>query len=155
MKTDRFYPVGTWLTWLVGGTLLVWSVTQNYDLVFNQYAQQFKMNAWNTSELGSVIRQFADSSGSKDDAWVIPYPHWVDTRIVGIRAGFPDKDYALWSENIKDTVNNTGAKLYLVKPEDTETIELLKMYYPDGVLRLYVSQVEGRDFYMYSVPPLE
>jgi 4-amino-4-deoxy-L-arabinose transferase-like glycosyltransferase len=154
-KSDRLSPGGKWLAWAMGIVLLSWSASQNYELVFNQYAQQFRTNAWNTSELGAVIQQFADSSGAEDSAWVIPYPHWVDTRLVGIRAGYPERDYALWPENIIDTLDDPRAKLYLVKPEDTETINLLKMYYPTGVLRLYESQVAGRDFYMYSVPPKE
>jgi hypothetical protein len=154
-RSNRLGAGGKWLAWIVGGILLTGSAGQNYDLVFNQYAQQFKTNAWNTSELGAVIRQFADSSGAEDSAWVIPYPHWVDTRLVGIRAGFPERDYALWPENIIETVNDPRPKLYLVKPEDTETIDLLQMLYPNGVLRLYDSKVVGRDFYMYSVPPVQ
>jgi hypothetical protein len=155
LKSRRLSPGGTWLAWGVAGLLLFWSGNQNYDLVFNQYANQFKTNAWNTSELGAIIRQFADSAGAEDSAWVIPYPHWVDTRLVGIRAGFPERDYALWRENIVDTVSDPRPKLYLVKPEDGETISLLRGFYPTGVLRLYESQSEGRDFYMYSVPPVE
>jgi hypothetical protein len=63
------------------------------------------------------------------------------------------EDYALWPENIIDTVDEPGAKLYLVKPEDNESIQLLEMYYPNGVNRLYESQADGRDFYMFTVPP--
>ena len=42
-----------------------------------------------------------------------------------------------------------------VKPEDIETLDLLKDFYPTSVMRLYESQVDGRDFYMISVPPAE
>jgi hypothetical protein len=155
LRSESLAPGGTWLAWFMGVILLVWSANQNYDLVFDQYAQQFRTNAWNTSELGAVIRQFADTTGAEDSAWIVPYPHWVDTRLVGIRAGFPERDYALWPENIVDSLNDPRPKLYLVKPEDEDTIELLRSFYPTGVLRLYESQVEGRDFYMYSVPPVE
>jgi hypothetical protein len=155
LKSSRLAPGGTWLAFGVGAILLIWSASQNYGLVFEQYNQQFRQNAWNTSELGAVIRQFVDSSGAEDSAWVVPYPHWVDTRLVGIRAGFPKRDYALWRENISSTLNDPRAKLFLVKPEDQETIELLRELYPTGVLRLFDSQSEGRDFYMYSVPPTE
>jgi hypothetical protein len=155
LKSKRLSPGGGWLAWLLAAALLSLSASQNYDLVFNMYAQQFKTNAWNTSELGAVIRQFADSSGAEDSAWVVPYPHWVDTRLVGIRAGFPERDYALWPENIIDTVDDGRAKLYLLKADDAATIEILRTLYPSGVLRLYDSQAEGRDFYMYSVPPTE
>jgi len=153
LRSARLAPGGKWLAWVVGAVLLTWSASQNYDLVFHQYAEQFKTNAWNTSELGAVIRQFADTTGTAESAWVIPYPYWVDTRLVGIRAGYPQRDYALWPEDIIQTVDEPGAKLYLVKPEDSESIRLLSEYYPNGVLKLFDSQVDGRDFYMYSVPP--
>ena len=152
MKTRNLAPGGTWLAWLVGGGLLVGAAVQNYDLVFDQYASQFRTNAWNTSELGAVIRQFADSTGAEDSAWVVPYPHWVDTRLVGIRAGFPNRDYALWPERIPETVGDLRPKLFLVKPEDTDTLELLSNLYPTSVQRLFDSQIDGRDFYMVSVP---
>ena len=86
---------------------------------------------------------------------MVPYPHWVDTRLVGMRAGYPLRDYALWRENIPETVDDPRPKLYLVKPEDTETLELLRSLYPTSVERLFQSQVPGRDFYMVSVPPVE
>jgi len=155
LTASRLAPVGTWLAWGLGGVLLMGSASQDYNLVFQDYDQQFRLNAWNTSEMGAIIRQFADSSGSEDSAWVVPYPHWVDTRLVGIRAGFPERDYALWRESIGDTLSDPRPKLFLVKPEDTETIELLRSLYPAGVLRLYESQSIGRDFYLYSVPPTE
>ncbi len=155
LQSKRLAPGGVWLSWIVSAFLISWSASQNYDLVFNQYSIQFQNNAWNTSELGAIIEQFVDSVGAYDSAWVVPYPHWVDTRLVGIRAGYPEKDYALWRENIPDTVDDPRPKLYLVKPEDTETIDLLRSLYPTGVLRLYNSKVEGRDFYIFSVPPVE
>jgi hypothetical protein len=155
LRSSRLSPGGTWLAWILSALLLFWSANQNYDLVFDRWALQFRTNAWNTSELGAVIRQFADSSGAEDSAWVVPYPHWVDTRLVGIQAGFPERDYALWRENITDTLSDPRPKLYLVKPEDEETIEILSSLYPTGVLRLYDSRVEGRDFFIYSVPPVE
>jgi hypothetical protein len=155
LQSRRLAPGGVWLSWVLCVFLFTWSGSQNYDLVFNQYATQFRTNAWNTSELGAVIRQFADSAGSQDSAWVIPYPHWVDTRLVGIRAGFPEKDYALWRDNIVETIDDSRPKMYLVKPEDSETIDLLRSLYPTGVLFLYDAYVDGRDFYIYSVPPAE
>jgi len=155
LKSSRLAPGGIWLAFGVSAILLVWSASQNYGLVFEQFKQQSWLNSWNTSELGTVIRQFADSSGAQDSAWVVPYPHWVDTRLVGIRAGFPGWDFALWRENIAFTLDDPRAKLFLIKPEDQETIDLVRELYPMGVLRLFESRSEGRDFYMYSVPPTE
>ena len=41
-----------------------WSSCQNYDLVFNQYATQYTAGAWNSSEMGAVIKQF------RGDLWL-------------------------------------------------------------------------------------
>jgi len=133
--------------------LIVLSASQNYDLVFNQYYRQFLYSSWNTTELGGVIRAFDDSIGSPDSAWVVAYPHWVDTRLVGINAGYPVRDFGILPENLEDTVETPDAKLFLLKPEDEDAIQALKLYYPQGTLSKYTSKVESKDFLMYFVPP--
>jgi hypothetical protein len=140
------------LAWIVGGFLLLWSISQNYDLVFNQYARQYRLAAWNTSEIGHVARGFADSVGDRDAAWVVGFPHWVDTRLVGINAGFPRKNYAIWPDQFPDTLDVAGPKLFLLKPEDAVSVEALRALYPNGTLETYVSAVETKDFLLYFVP---
>jgi hypothetical protein len=103
--------------------------------------------------MGQVVRQFTSTVGTPDTAWVVAYPHWVDTRLVGINAGFPLKDYAIWPEAFKETETITQAKLFLINLEDTESIENLRQLYPQGVLEKYASKVDGRDFYMFFIPP--
>lgn len=137
--------------WGVAVLLLVWSSFNNYDLIFNRYFRQFQAGAWNTTELGAVIRGFADSVGSEDTAWVIPWPHWVDTRLVGINAGVPVKDYAIPRERLYETVEVPGVKLFLFKPEDLETLQVLNTLYPNGVLSTYTSKVPTKDFMLYLV----
>jgi hypothetical protein len=128
-----------------------WSASQNFDLVFNQYAPQFENGAWNTSEMGEVIRFYADGIGNKDSAWVVGYPHWVDTRLVGINAGFPRKDYAIWPDQFPLTVDTPAPKLFLVNLNDQPALDQLRVLYPNGTLRLYESDVETKDFWMYLV----
>jgi len=133
--------------------LLLWASAQNYDLVFNQYQNSYLQASWNTSQMGEVIRDFAGSVGSPDTAWVLPYPYWVDTRLVGMNAGFPTRDYAIALENLPQTQADPRAKLFLLKPEDNAGLEALRQLYPDGVLQTYTSPVEGHDFLIYFVPP--
>lgn len=135
--------------------LLGWSLIQNFDLVFHQYNKQFKEGAWNTSEIGRVIQGFANSVGSRDSAYVVPYSHWVDTRLVGINAGFPQKDYALWSEDFEKTLNERNAKLFVLKPEDHDSVNSLKDLYPTGVLWLRKAPLDGKDFYLFFVSPIQ
>ena len=146
-------PWGIRMAWAIGILLLLWSAFLNYDLVFNQYFRQFQLGAWNTSEIGFVIRSFANSVGDRDSAWVVPSPHWVDTRLVGINAGFPEKDYALWPENLADSQAVAGPKLFIIRPDNQEGMAVLRELYPAGVMDTYRSSVESKDFLIYFVPP--
>jgi hypothetical protein len=156
LETIRSQVGGRWgsaLAWSAGLMLLFWASLQNYDLVFNQYQDYYRRASWNSSEMGRVIRDFADSIGSPDTAWVLAYPYWVDTRLVGINAGIPTKDYAIALEALPETRADSRAKLFLVKPEDSAGLEVLRQLYPQEVLQKYTSPVEGHDFWMVFVPP--
>jgi 4-amino-4-deoxy-L-arabinose transferase-like glycosyltransferase len=131
--------------------LIYFSASQNYTLVFDTYYNQFKRSAWNTSEIGAVIKEYTDTVGDPTRTWVIPYPHWVDTRLVGIHAQGAVIDYALGQKNIIATEDYSGPKLYIYKPEDFETEKILSDLYPSGIRRLYSSDVRGRDFVLYYV----
>jgi hypothetical protein len=138
---------------IAGISLFLLSAFINYDLVFNQFNKQFMAGAWNTSQIGSVIKGFAQSTGSLDNAYVVPSPHWVDTRLVGINAGYPTKDYALWPEQFDILSDNPDEKLVILKPENQEALALLKESFPAGILYNYDSGYEGKDFYIYHIPP--
>jgi len=156
LETVRLQVGGRWgsaLAWCAGLVLLFWVSLQNYDLVFNQYQDYYRRASWNTSEMGRVIRDFADSVGSPDTAWVLAYPYWVDTRLVGINAGIPTKDYAIALDALPETKADPRAKLFLVKPEDNAGLEALRQLYPQEILQKHTSQVEGHDFWMVFVPP--
>jgi len=145
--------LGSALAVVIASLLAYGAIAQNYDLVFHQYAESYRGGAWNTSEMGQVIHDFASSVGSADSAWVLAYPYWVDTRLVGINAGYPTRDYAISVENLLSTQSDRRAKLFLVKPEDTGGLDTLRGIYPNGVLQVYTSQVEGHDFWLFFVPP--
>ncbi len=132
--------------------LLGCSASLNYDLVFRQFDEQFMSGAWNTSQIGAVIRGFAESTGDADHAYVIPYPYWVDTRLVGINAGYPLKDYALAVDQIQSTVSIDAPKLFIVNPSDQEAQEKLAQLYPQARSFLYDSGRDGKDFLIYSTP---
>ncbi|NWG33843.1 MAG: glycosyltransferase family 39 protein [Chloroflexi bacterium] len=144
--------------WSVAGLLLAVSVYQNYDLVFHQYYSAFRQGSWNTSDMGQVIKEFEKNYGRTDTIWIVPYPHWVDTRLPAVWAGIPNRDMAMWRENLPSTLEVSGPKLFMVRanveaPEfnDTDTLNLLKTLYPAGQLRLFDSDVPGHDFWIYLV----
>jgi hypothetical protein len=140
------------------GVLLLLSARQNYDLVFNQYYNSFRLGSWNTSDMGRVISQFRDAYGTTDTVWIVPFPYWVDTRLPAVWAGIPNRDMAMWREDLPSTVELPGPKLFLVKANvdepdgnDQETLNALESLYPDGQLRLFDSDVPGHDFWIFSV----
>ena len=133
------------------GILLVTSALQNYDLVFNKFDKNFRAGAWNTSEMGRVISDFRDSYGQTDTFWIVPFPYWVDTRLPGVWAGIPNRDFALWPENFSQTVNLPAPKMFLFWPEDLQAENALKELYPDGALTRYTSTFAGKDFMMFFV----
>jgi hypothetical protein len=145
---------GTVLTWIVVLFLAVSSSVQNYDLVFHQYADQFTASAWNTSELGTVIKLFGKVYGTTDSVWVVPFPYWVDTRLTGIWAGIPNRDFAIWPKDFNTTLDVQGPKLFMVKADDAQDVDLLRQLYPQGELSTFHSatNIEGKDFVILFVP---
>lgn len=141
------------LAWALALLLFAWSAGNNYDLVFNQYQRGYELSAWNTSEMGSVVQQFGNLFGQTETAWVVAFPYWVDTRLVGMNAGEPTRDMAIWPESFSVTLEDPRPKLFLVKPDDTTDLELLKQLYPQAVLQLYHFEVPDRDFIIFYVPP--
>lgn len=132
--------------------LLAVSMFNNYNLVFNQFKNQFLRNAWNSSQIGEVIKGFSESIGDADNAFVVPTAHWVDTRLVGIVAGYPTRDFALWPEQFAETLSIEDQKLFILKPENLDALNLLQEMYPDHSLYNYDSGREGKDFLIFSVP---
>jgi hypothetical protein len=80
-------------------------------------------------------------------------PHWADTRLVAITAGYPQREYAMFVDQLESTTQNPGPKLFLVKPDDGEAIDALSKTYPSGWFQVYTSEVESKDFLMFFVPP--
>lgn len=146
-------PKGYWIAWGLVVFLFIFNAIQDYDWVFNKYAQQYRYGAWNTSEMGKVVKEFSHISGTSDTIWVMGMPHWVDTRLVAIQAGFPMDDFALFVEQLPETQKDPRAKLFIVRPDDQQSIEALPIFYPNGWFQVYRSSVaETKNFLMFIVP---
>ncbi len=103
------------LIWGLTGILLCISAFQNYDLVFNQFYNSFRQGAWNSSDMGQVIKEFQQTYGETDTVWIVPFPYWVDTRLPAVWAGIPNRDMAMWTDQLPSTVELPGPKLFMVK----------------------------------------
>jgi hypothetical protein len=133
------------------GLLLVGLCFLNFQLVFKDYNQQYMEKAWNTTEIGGVIKDFVKKGGDPNLAFVIPFPYWVDTRLVGINAGFPTKDYALTSDQIADTVSLAQPKLFIIKPEDGESLKIIHGIFPDANIEIFYSKQSDKNFIIIRV----
>jgi len=147
------------MAWLLTALLLFGSARQSYDLVFNQFDQQFRIGAWNSSEMGEVIKEFGLIYGETDTVWIVPFPYWVDTRLPGVWAGIPNRDFAVFPDELASTTSVPGTKLFMVKADlqdpttnDEKSLDILKQLYPQGMLSLHHSPVPGKDFWIYFVP---
>ncbi|MDW8327215.1 MAG: glycosyltransferase family 39 protein [Anaerolineales bacterium] len=152
---------GTWLGLGLMSIILAISYQVNWRILFVDYAEHYSRSARNASEVGEVIRGFANSIGSYDAAWVCGYPHWVDTRAVGIYAGNFWRDYAIWFDDLESTQAVAGPKLFILNIQDTEsrpdgeppTLPELRRLYPNGQLSTFKSRrPDNKDFLMYFVP---
>lgn len=137
----------------LGAVVIVGSALMNYGLVFDTYNRQYRQSSWNTYEMGDVIASFADGVGNLDQAWVVSYPHWVDTRLVAINAGYPGHDYGLFPDRLTETLETPAPKLFLLRPEDAEGLAALQALYPQGSASLYESEQANKDFLIYFVAP--
>jgi len=140
---------------LVAVFMVVWSGANNYDLVFNQYYTIYRASSWNTSEIGRIAELFIESLGSPETAYVVGYPHWVDSRLVAINAGYPGRDFAIFPEQIADMQTDPRAKVFFLNVNDTENAGLLLDVFPNGTLTRHQSEVENKDFMIFYVPPAQ
>lgn len=146
--------LGKLIAWVVPVFLVALSLNQNYDLVFNKYAENYRLGSWNSSEMGQVIKQFEQIYGQTDTVWIVPYAHWVDTRLPGLWAGIPNRDFALWPDDLAESLREEGPKLFMTRPDDEVALAVLAKLYPNGTLSRYTSasDIEGHDFMIFSVP---
>jgi 4-amino-4-deoxy-L-arabinose transferase-like glycosyltransferase len=139
------------LSLVVGTLLLGAAVAENYNLVFHQYDRQYRLAAWNASEIGRVAGGFADSIGAPESVFVVGFPYWVDTRLVSFNAGFLRHDVGIWADQLDDTVQEKRAKLFVLHPADSASLKTLRWLYPSGSLSRRASATPGKDFLLYFV----
>lgn len=135
----------------ITGVLLAASAYSNYDLVFHQFADSYAGGSWNTSEMGQVISDFRDKYGQTDSVWVVPFPYWVDTRLPGVWAGIPDRDFALFQDHLSESLSVPAPKMFIYWNADVETERILKELYPNGKISRYTSAIKDKDFFIFMV----
>jgi hypothetical protein len=133
--------------------LVAAAAAQDFDLTLRQYPASYRLNAENASELGTFMRRFAQTIGQPEDAYFIPFPYWVDHRIVNVYAGMPiNSEQFVWPDDIPAFPFSGRPTLFLLLAEDTGSLEALKQRFPDGYYGTVVSAYPTRDFVYFIVP---
>lgn len=125
----------------------------NYLRYFVDFDAHYRRASWNSSEVAAVIRGFADSVGDVRHAWILLYPHWIDTRNVAINMRelgwdqtLPNADAAL--AHASDPAN----KLYILNPGDQKNLTRLREIFPHAQERVFYARTPGHDFIVFYVP---
>ena len=142
---------GTAIAWGVVIALVAFSCWQNFDLVFRQYDEQYRFFSLNSSEMGEIVHDFLDAGNTMEQVFVLEYPYWVDSRLVAIAAGHPEADPFIKREYLFDTLGTRPPLLFLFNQEDTASLEILTLLYPQGILNRYTSETPRGDFWIYHV----
>jgi len=125
----------------------------NYDSYFITYAEQYRLSARNSREIGQVVRGFAESVGSYNQAYHVPYPHWLDTRNIGTAAGKVRWNNALLNPDaVRAAAAGPTPQLYILHPDDQTDLAILRGMRPEGHAELHRSATPGHDFMVFFVP---
>lgn len=140
---------GSIAAWVLALLLIATNSWQDYTWTFNRYNAQYRLSAQNSSEMGKVVKDFIYATNSPDTVWVMAYPHWVDSRLVAINAGYPGRDYRIDPPQIADTVKDQRPKLFLVHPKDEAGIAALEDAYPQGWFETYPAILPEKNFLVF------
>jgi hypothetical protein len=155
LNRNNLAKIGLITAWALAAALFYISARQSYELVFTRYRQEYTLAAWNTSEMGELVHNFAGTYGQVNNVWVMGYPYWVDTRLVGITSGYPLHNFALFTKDVNNLPDNPEAKLFIINPQDWEALDALQKRFSQGVLSSYPVKTPGKEFLIFFVPPIE
>ena len=143
----RFAPVGVVLLLLAAAALA------NYARYFVDFKQSYLQTSWNSDEIATAIRGFADSVGDTGHAWIIAYPNWVDARNVGINLGQVGWAQAIQNVDAAPVLpSDNGNKLFVLSAHDQNNLVRLQQDFPNGQPRLVHARVPGHDFVLFYAP---
>ncbi len=144
---------GIWLGTGFAAALIAAGAVQDFDLTLRQYPQTYRQNVENASELGVFMRNFVNSIGAPEDVYLVPFPYWVDDRIMNIAAGFPiNSQHYLFPDQIAGFEFSGRPTLFLLLAGDTESLQALKLKFPEGYHATVVSSFPNHDFIFFVVP---
>jgi hypothetical protein len=97
------------------------------------------------------------AGNSRDNAWLVGFPHWVDTRAVGVWIGditFPNTvGAAVRRPDVTSVDLHDRPGWFALNEMDAQSLQALRRKFPTGQARLVVgSQCSEKHFIVYTVP---
>jgi hypothetical protein len=145
------WRTGLILSMIGAGAVLVPVIWLNYEWYFVDYDSSYRLSSQNSTEVAAVIRDFANSVGDLQHAYFIGYPYWIDGRAIAI--SLRDIDWKNFTLDAHDfLVHPKTNLLFIVHPDDSANLQLLREYYPQGQSKTIQSRTPGKDFVSFFVP---
>jgi hypothetical protein len=147
---------GTAAAGIVLGTVLLPVLMTNADQYFRVYARQHSRSSQHSAEVARAVNGFLALGGRREDVYILPGANWFDTRLVAIQTGdirwnplLPNVDGARRADGVP------RPRLYVVHPDDRQSLALLQQWYPDATTWAHVvPDSDGRPFFVtVLVPP--
>lgn len=155
--------IGILLAVAVTASAILYTYNYNSEMYFGRYRDRYLRAAQPHAQAGSILRSFAESDGSYGNAFVLPYPHWWDSRAVGMEGGKPGwfndplpsaiPSYLGRALTRSDDLRLDPERdlLFFYSQNDEEAAELLKAYFPQGRAIKHRLEMESKSFYTYRV----
>lgn len=127
----------------------------NWRRVFVDYPAQYCPRAQNASDIASELLAWEAAGGDRGAAWIVGYPHWVDSRAVGVWIGeitFPNTVMGPEAAAAVELGGRPG--WFVLSRDDLPTLAALWARYPGGRERIVEgSRCAGREFIVFETQP--
>ena len=126
----------------------------NRERVFTIYPAQYCSRAQNASDIAYELQRFIAQGGARQQAWLIGFPHWVDTRAVGVWLGDSSFSNTVLGADAAIQINLGGQPgWFALNIDDLVTLRALQARYPSGTATTFKGSLcDGREFIVFTVP---
>ncbi len=116
--------------------LVLAAIQLNADRVFRQYPAQYCRVAPNASDVARELHAFVAAGHSRDAAWIVGYPHWIDYRAVGVWIGdIRFANHVFGAEEALQIEPGDQPVWFALHAHDGATQQALWTRYPHGMAR--------------------
>jgi hypothetical protein len=151
--------------------LLALGAAANWYTYFDSAMSNYRQSTFPYRQAGELLRSFSESTGAYGNTFMISWFNWWDYRALGLEAGLPDYPNGIIRDDMMNLIigylaanlNKEDKRyalepnrqmLFFLHPDDVESLDLLKVNFPNGYAERVASFSPGRDFTIYIAPPV-